>query len=125
MSNQTDILKASQLIVKHIAYMKANRFNKVKEMAVDFETFYNKVIGLAERADVNDALLNANNYGKDMENKILLKHYESDLKFLIDTCLKLGRRLDKEPETLKLIFDNIMSQNALEDNHNQVQEKKH
>jgi len=113
MTYQSDILKASVPIATHIARMKDSKYKRVVASGIDFEKFYDKVLELAEKADVSNQLYNVTVYFKGQENKLLEENYSKDLKWLTDECLRLGG-------SMEVILKNIYY-NELEDNHNKVQ----
>ena len=124
MTYQANILKASTVIISHIKQMKESKYDSVVARGVDFELFYNKAIEVTGIADVKETLANSINYGKDIENITLLKHYGDDIEFLIGLSMKLAGRLGLEVETNKHILENVLLKeirnDGVEDNHIKV-----
>ena len=116
MSYQSDILKASAIIASHIARMKGSKYKSVVASGIDFELFYDKVLKVAEKADIANDLYNVTVYFKGQENKILEENYLKDLKWLTDECLRLGGSMEE-------ILKNICY-DGLENNYHKVQEEK-
>lgn len=116
MTYQTEILKASTGIAYHIARMKDSKYKSVVDSGKDFEKFFDKVLEITERADGEKHLLCGLLWYKNQEIKILMENYGKDLKWLTDECLRLGG-------SMEAILKNICY-DALENNHNQIQESK-
>ncbi len=123
MSYQSEILKTSQIIVKHIASMKENKYSSIQIQGADFEAFYNKSIELAERGDMSIgffqlviALRNEEIKELNRQVKELIENYYKDINFLIDLSVKLGNKLGKEG-TFKYCIKNVFL-NELENNEN-------
>ena len=94
MTYQSDIVKASVIIATHIARMKDSKYKSVVASGIDFEKFYDRVLELAEKADVANQLYNVTVYFKGQENKLLEENYSKDLKWLTDECLRLGGSME-------------------------------
>lgn len=120
MTYQSELYKISQLIVKHIASMKENKYRSIQMQGADFEAFYNKSIELAERGDISIGFYQLVIAIRNNEIKELIENYMKDIDFLIDLSVKLGDKLGKEG-TFKYCIDNVFL-NELENNHNKVQE---
>ncbi len=116
MSYQTDILKASTVIASHISRMKGSKYKSVVASGIDFERFYDKALESAGKADIANQLYNVTVYFKAKEIDILKENYLKDMKWLTNECLRLGG-------SMETILKNICY-DAMEDNHNKVQENK-
>ncbi len=94
MTYQSEIVKASVIIATHIARMKDSKHESVVASGIDFEKFYDKVLELAEKADVANQLYNVTVYHKKQENKLLQGVYLKDVTWLTDECLRLGGSME-------------------------------
>lgn len=118
MTYQSELYKTSQLIVKHIAGMKENKYRSIQMQGADFETFYNKSIELAERGDISIGFYQLVIAVRNNEIKEIIENYSKDINFLIDLSVKLGDKLGKEG-TFKYCIENVFL-NELENHANRL-----